>query len=132
MCKITQDYIDKSNLPAETVRTYSGNMFQDSFPDNKHLKYGYQACLYSNIFHDWNEDKCNYLTKKTYDSLPSNGVILIHESLLNEDGNGPLIAACLSFAMFLNTDGKQFKFSELKNILANAGFKGLLIFTSIY
>lgn len=102
-------------------------MFKEPFPANNDPKYGYQAMFYSNIFHDWSEEKCKYLSKKTYDSLPENGVILLHEALLNEDGNGPLITAFLSFQMFLVTEGKQFTFNELEKILNEAGFKGKLL-----
>ena len=61
--------------------------------------------FYSNIFHDWSVEKCFYLAKKTYDSLPVNGYIFLHESLLNDDGNGPLAAAYFSFHMFIHTEG---------------------------
>ncbi len=124
MCKITQKYIDNSNLPTNTVQTFSGNMFKDMFPKHDDPKYGYQAVFYSNIFHDWNDEKCKYLAKKTYDSLPKNGWILLHEALLNEDGNGPLITAFLSFTMLTETEGKQFTFFELKELLTEAGFNG--------
>jgi len=94
------------------------------FPKHDDPKYGYQAVFYSNIFHDWNDEKCKYLAKKTYDSLPKNGWILLHEALLNEDGNGPLITAFLSFTMLTETEGKQFTFFELKELLTEAGFNG--------
>ena len=100
-------------------------MFKDDFPLHDDQKYGYQATFYSNVFHDWNDEKCKYLTKKSYDALPENGMIFLHEALLNDDGNGPLVTACFSFHMFLRTEGKQFTFSELKDILTNAGFKGI-------
>lgn len=124
VCKEAQIFIDNSSLPDGTVLTYSGNMFTDDFPLNDNPTYGYQAILYSNVLHDWNDEKCEYLTKKAFDSLPDNGAILIHEALLNDDGNGPLIAACYSFSMFLKSEGKQFTFSELKELLAHSGFKG--------
>lgn len=100
-------------------------MFKDNLPANDDPKFGYQAVFFSNIFHDWNDDKCRYLAKKTYDALPKNGVIILHEALLNEDGNGPLIAACMSFKMLMATEGKQFTFSELKEILSEVGFRDI-------
>lgn len=125
VCKVAQQYIEKSGLPSDTVLTYSGNMFKDEYPSNDDPKYGYQACFYSNIFHDWNEEKCKYLAKKTYDALPKNGVIMLHEMLLNEDGNGPLVTTFLTYEMFIRTEGKQFTFSELKTLLTGAGFSGM-------
>ena len=59
---INPDHISPfgSTLPA---------MFKEPFPANNDPKYGYQAMFYSNIFHDWSEEKCKYLAKKTYVKL---------------------------------------------------------------
>ena len=127
VCRVAQEFIDKSGLEKDKVITYTGNMFKDDFPLHNDSKHGYQAMFYSNIFHDWSEEKCKYLAKKTYDALPENGIIFLHEALLNEDGNGPLITACFSFHMFLVTEGKQFTFTELKSLLNEVGFKGKFI-----
>ena len=105
VCKVAQTFIDKSNLPNDSVLTFTGNFFKDDFPRFDDAKYGYQAMFYSNIFHDWSNEKCVYLAKKTYESLPENGYIFLHEALLNNDGNGPLGAALFSFLMFINTEG---------------------------
>ena len=122
--KVQLDFIQKSGVPGGSVVTYSGNFFTEPFPAYNDPKYGYQAMFYSNIFHDWNDEKCKLLAKKTYDALPENGYIFLHEALLNDDGNGPLTVACYSFFMFLVTEGKQFTFKELKEILTEAGFRG--------
>jgi len=42
--------------------------------------------------------------------------------LLHEDEPGPLWTASWSVAMLLFTYGRQFRFSELKQILETAGF----------
>lgn len=132
VCKIAQKFIDKSGLEKDTVITYDANMFKDEFPLYKDSKYGYDSILFSNIFHDWGDEKSKYLAKKAYDALPENGMIFLNEALLNDDGNGPLITACFSFHMFRNTQGKQFTFTELKDILNESGFKGnLVIFLQI-
>ncbi len=123
VCKVAQKFVNKSGLEKDTVITYSANMFTDEFPSCYNLKYGYDSMLFSNIFHDWGDEKSKYLAKKAYDALPQNGMIFLNEALLNDDGNGPLITACFSFHMFRNTEGKQFTFTELKNILTEAGFK---------
>ena len=125
VCRIAQNYINKTSSVKENVTTYCGNMFSDSFPYCNDEKNGYQAIFFSNVFHDWNEEKCEYLMKKSFDSLPQNGVILIHEALLDDDGNGPLTAACYSFSMFLKSEGKQFTFNELKTLLIKTGFKNI-------
>lgn len=126
VCKVAQTFIAKSGLEEGRVVTYPGNMFKEEYPLHSDPKYGYEGVFFSNIFHDWSETKCKYLAKKTYDALPENGMIFLHEALLNEDGNGPLITACFSFHMFMVTEGKQFTFTELKTLLNEAGFKGII------
>ena len=122
---MAQGYIDKSGLVPGLVKTFVGNMFKDPFPAYDDPENGFQAAFYSNIFHDWTLAKCKYLAKKTYDALPLNGVILLHEMILNEDGNGPLVTACFTFNMFIETEGKQFTFGELEELLTEAGFKDI-------
>ena len=126
--KVQLEFIEKSKVPPGSVVTYSGNFFTEPFPANNDPRYGYQAMFYSNIFHDWNDEKCKLLAKKTYDALPQNGYIFLHEALLNDDGNGPLTNACFSFHMFMFTQGKQFTFNELKQLLVEVGFKGIILF----
>ena len=43
--------------------------------------------------------------------------------LLDDDGNGPVTAASFSMLMLLATQGQQFTFAELKEILTGAGFR---------
>lgn len=129
--KVSQKFIDKSGLEKETVITYSANMFKDEFPLYNDSKYGYDSMLFSNVFHDWGDEKSKFLAKKAFDALPENGMIFLNEALLDDDGNGPLITACFSFHMFRNTEGKQFTFTELKNILTEAGFRGNFLCLSL-
>jgi hypothetical protein len=122
VCKIAQNYIEKSNVENDSVLTYSCDMFKEPFPNHDDTKYGYQAIFFSQILHDWDDKTCQDLCNKAYYSLPNNGYIIIHEALLDDDGNGPLITALLSFDFFLTSKGKQFKYSEIEKFLLNAGF----------
>jgi acetylserotonin N-methyltransferase len=49
---------------------------------------------------------------------------MLHEILLDDDGGGPVTAAAFSMLMLLGTQGQQFTFGELREILESAGFKG--------
>ena len=97
------------------------NMFTEDWPK------GYDAILFTNIFHDWSDDDCRVLCQKAYESLKPGGMILIQEALLNEDNAGPLWTEHWSLAMTLFTDGKQFKGSEMIDILDNTGFHDVSI-----
>ena len=58
---------------------------------------------------------------------------MLHEMLLDDDGAGPVTAASFSMLMLLGTQGQQFTFGELKEILEGAGFTGIeTMHTSVY
>lgn len=87
--------------------------------------------FYSQIFHDWCEEKCLYLAKKSYKSLPIHGKIVIHEMLFDDDKSGPLMASAGNVGMLAWTEGKQYSGKELKIILEKAGFQGIEIMPTV-
>jgi acetylserotonin N-methyltransferase len=114
MCEVAQGYIDAAGV-SDRVDTVAVDMFRQPWPR------GYDALFYSNVYHDWNFETCEWLTKQTYEVLPSGGRIYLHEMLLNDDGAGPVTTASFSVLM-LGTQGQQFTFSDLKTMLEATGF----------
>lgn len=104
------------------MMTFACNMFKEPFPKHDDPKYGFNSIFFSNILHDWDDETCRKLCEKAYDALPSNGSILIHEALFNENFDGPLEVALFSFHMFSVCSGHQYAFSELKELLNSCGF----------
>ena len=47
--------------------------------------------------------------------------------LLDDDHTGPLAAATFSLVMFIGTQGQQFTFAELRDLLHGAGFSGIRV-----
>jgi acetylserotonin N-methyltransferase len=84
---------------------------------------GCDAVVFSNIFHDWEDFRCVELARRACDVLPPGGRVFVNEVLLDETKDGPLGAALFSASMMLNTQGRQFTFSELKCLLRRAGFE---------
>jgi len=115
MCEVAQDYI-KDGDAADRVDTAPVDMFRQPWPK------GYDALFFSNIWHDWNFQTCRWLAARAFEALPSGGRIMLHETLLDDDGAGPVTAASFSMLMLLGTQGQQFTFAELKEILESAGF----------
>jgi acetylserotonin N-methyltransferase len=115
MCETAKDYIRAGGV-ADRVDTCAVDMFRQPWPR------GCDALFFSNIWHDWNVRTCQWLAARAYETLPSGGRILLHEMLLDENGDGPLTAASFSMLMLLATQGQQFTFGELKAILEGAGF----------
>lgn len=114
VCEVAEEYIARAGLQ-DRVKTHVGDLWNDPFPPA-------DAHFYADIYHDWLPEKARFLTKKSFESLPSGGRIIIHEMLYNEEKTGPLMAAVYSVAMLLWTEGQQYSGHELAAILAEAGF----------
>ncbi|HEX3757325.1 MAG TPA: methyltransferase [Kofleriaceae bacterium] len=101
---------------ADRVRGLGGDMFKDPWPRP------FDAILFTNIFHDWNDASCLELARRALASLAPGGVVMIQESLLEEDRPGPLWTAHFSLMMALDMEGRQFRPSQLRELLIAAGF----------
>lgn len=119
MCAAAEEIFIKGSGVESRVDTAAVDMFREDWPQ------GYDALFFSNVFHDWNEETNAELAKKSYDALPSGGRIFLHEMLMNDNEDGPLTTASFSMLMLRGTQGKQYTFRELKDILEGAGFTGV-------
>jgi len=115
MAEEASHYVARAGLSAR-VTTYACNMFEESWPTGK------DAHFFSNVFHDWSDETCRLLAKKSFAALPSGGRIFLNEILMDDDGAGPWHAAAFSLLMLLGTLGKQYSLAELRDILGSAGF----------
>jgi acetylserotonin N-methyltransferase len=120
MCDAAQEYIDEAEM-VERVDTVAVDMFRQPWPQ------GYDALFFSNVFHDWSAATCLDLARKAFAALPKGGRIMLHEILLDDHGDGPRTAAAFSVLMLLGTEGQQFTFRELREILEQAGFKNVTV-----
>jgi acetylserotonin N-methyltransferase len=115
ICKEADGYIAAAGV-GDRVNTLAVNMFTQEWPR------GHDAHFFSNIFHDWSDETCRMLAKKSFAALPAGGRILLHEMLMDDDGCGPLPVAAFSIMMLLGTRGKQYSLAELRAFLEGAGF----------
>jgi O-methyltransferase len=115
VCAEADGYIAAAGQ-AGRVSTQSLNMFTQPWPT------GHDVHFLSNIFHDWSDETCLLLARKSFAALPSGGRIVLHEMLIDDDGCGPLPAAAFSLLMLLGTRGRQYSLPELRGILGAAGF----------
>lgn len=119
VCEVAREIVARQGPPGR-IRTHTADMWKDPFP---------QADLhfYSCIFHDWPYDQCCFLARKSFESLPSGGRIILHEVLYNDRKTGPFAAAAYSMIMLAWATGRQYSGKELKKILTDAGFVGIEI-----
>jgi hypothetical protein len=115
MAAEAREYIDRFGV-ANRVGFVDRNMFAEPWDR------GYDAVVFSNIFHDWEAFRCAELARRACDVLPSGGRVFVNEVLLDETRDGPLGAALFSASMLLNTQGRQLTFAELECLLRRGGF----------
>jgi O-methyltransferase len=120
VCPVAAQYLAQYGLQ-DRADTWAANMFTDAWPS------GYDAVLFSNIFHDWDRTSCLHLARRSFEVLPPGGRIYLHEMLLQDTNDGPLTPASFSLAMAFHTRGKQFSAGERGELLHEAGFGALAI-----
>lgn len=118
VCDVARDYIRQGGV-SQRVDTIALDMFREPWPR------GYDGMFFSNIFHDWDVETNQLLARRAYEALQPGGRIFIHEMLLAEDGSGPVTTASFSVLMLLGTQGRQYSFGELRQILLSAGFEDI-------
>ncbi|MCH9699110.1 MAG: methyltransferase [Gammaproteobacteria bacterium] len=114
VCAVAHEYIAHNQLE-KRMSSLSGDIWSSDFPLA-------DIHFYSQIFHDWPEDKCQFLAQKSFDSLTSGGKIIIHEILYDDDKSGPFMAAASSVAMLVWAEGKQYSGAEIISMLTESGF----------
>ncbi len=112
---IAEKMIAKYGL-SKQIECIGMNMFEGYWSSNM------DTVLFTNIFHDWDDEKCLILARKAYASLNSGGVISIQEALINEGKPGPLWTVHWMVMMAIFMQGRQFRKHELEKILTDAGF----------
>ncbi|MBD2772768.1 methyltransferase [Iningainema tapete] len=120
ICKIAEEYIAQAGLQ-NRIDTCKGDFFRDPFPS------GYDAILFSNIFHDWGWEKCQLLAQRSFEALPKGGRIYLNEILLSDTKDSPMVATSFSMCMIWWTDGKQLTVAEVNELLQSVGFENISV-----
>jgi hypothetical protein len=86
----------------------------------------YDAAWLSNILHAEGLDGCRKIIQKVVASLEQQGIIVIHDFILNNSMDGPLHPALFSLNMLLGTDsGQAYSEQQFMDMLADAGLKDI-------
>ena len=117
VCDVANEFALASGLN-DRINTCVGDIWSNEYPSA-------DIHFYSQIFHDWPEDKCRFLAEKSFKALATGGRIIIHELLYNNDKSGPFAAAATSIGMLLWTQGRQYSGPELTQMLADQGFSNI-------
>lgn len=102
---------------ADRIEAVSGDFFADD-----DLPQGHDCILLSMIMHDWTEEQDRAILAKCFESLPSGGLVIISELLVNDEKTGPPAAALMSLNMLIETEGRNYTPAEYSEWLREQGF----------
>jgi 3-hydroxy-5-methyl-1-naphthoate 3-O-methyltransferase len=80
---------------------------------------GGDVMLLSGVLHGLTEANCKKMLRKVFDALPSNGLIVVQELVLDDEEPKPLLAALFSLNMTL---GASYSVAQIMTWLYDAGF----------
>jgi O-methyltransferase domain len=118
--KVAERLISQYQLSGR-VQCKVADMFQEQWPG------GFDVVLFTNIFHDWDDERCRMLAKKAFSTLRRGGKVILQEALLHDERPGPLWTAHFSITMALGMQGRQFRGNELVSLLREVGFSNITI-----
>ncbi len=114
---IAAEKIQQADL-SDRVATVAGDFFADA-----HLPERHDTILLSMIMHDWAEERCREILRKSWEALPTDGRLIISELLVNDERTGPASAALMSLNMLIETEGRNYTPSEYSRWLQDIGFQ---------
>jgi len=109
-----REYIEQTGL-GDRVEFVTGDFFADDLPE---------ADLYTlgRILHDWDDKKIHKLLSKVYLTLPRRGALLVTETLVDDERDGPAYTLMQDLNMLVCTDGRERTEGEYSALLQSAGF----------
>eukprot|EP00253_Pinus_taeda_P018538 PITA_18538 len=110
--------------PIAGVEHMEGNMFE-------HIPSA-DAVMMKWIIHDWEDEECVKLLRRSYQATPANGKVLIVEAVVGGDKEGESTSRRLSSLydigmMVYTTGGKERTEEEFRGLFLTAGFKSYTI-----
>lgn len=94
---IFEDYVASFGL-SDRFKFIPGDFFADALPSADVLCMGH-------ILHDWNLDQKKTLLKKAYNALPDGGVLLVFESLIDDERRKNAFGLLMSLNMLIELPG---------------------------
>lgn len=118
VCRVAEERIEANGL-SDRFTTQTADLLAGPYP------LGADAITLSWILHDWGDENCRKILQNCFDALPSKGVLLISESVLNNDLSGTQFGVLLSLHMLVVCEpgAKERSEGEYKSLLEEAGFR---------
>lgn len=114
---LTESRIAEAGL-SDRISVRVGDMHEEEFPS------GYDTVMFAHQFVIWTLEQNTELLRKAYRVLPEGGRVIIFNSMSNDEGDGPIIAALDSvyFASLPAEGGMIYPWAKHEDCLEKAGF----------
>jgi precorrin-6B methylase 2 len=117
VCEIAKQNIQRHGFSSR-IDVVPGDVFKDPLPR------GADILLLSGVLHNWDDEHAKTILRQCATALPSGGILLINEQLLNEEKTEPLPAALCSLNMLIMMEGAaEHSQSEYESLLRSRGFR---------
>jgi hypothetical protein len=111
-----EKYVNGSGV-ADRLRFEGGDFLKGSMPTAEVLIMG-------QILHNWGIDTRRVLLKKAYDALPENGVLIVYETLIDNERRVNTTGLLQALNMMIETaDGSNFTGAQCQGWMREAGFR---------
>lgn len=105
---------------SDRINFVDGNYLEDP------IQGFYDAAWLSQVLHAEGPADCRAIIQKTVDALEPQGIIIVHEFILNNSMDSPLFPALFSLNMLLGTEsGQSYSEQQLTDMLLDAGVKNI-------
>lgn len=113
--KVLKNYPEYKNR----IKLIAADFNEDKIPGT------YDLILVSNIIHSESFEENAALMKKLFAATNKGGKVVVKDHILSEDGLDPAYGALFSVHMLIHTNGRDYKFSEVKDWLEEAGYASI-------
>lgn len=101
---------------AHRIAFLGGDYLREELPGT------YDVVWLSHVLHGEGPQACRVILNKAVAVLERGGVLLVHDFLLNESRDGPLLPALFSLNMLVNTaEGRAYSEGEIRRMMEEAG-----------
>jgi hypothetical protein len=110
-----EEYVETNGLGGR-LKFVPGNFFEDDFPGADVLTMGH-------ILHDWDLEQKRTLIRKAYDALPSEGALVVYESIIDDERSENAFGLLMSLNMLIETTGGfDYTTADCRGWMTEAGF----------
>ena len=118
VCEVAEEYIQASGLTGRFA-TAAADLFTGPYPQ------GADVIVLGHILHNWSDDSCRKILRNCFEALPTQGVLLVSQKVLNNDFSGTRFALMLDLTMLVAAESGARARSEAEygSLLEEAGFR---------